>query len=356
MKNIFAGNGDNAKFARAIYKRIVTGKWFTNADVMADFLGLESAKELQYSVSSDPSLYNKLKKSFDGVKKELKKELGDCCIEKTGNNRDQKIRYVGKKRNPLAYLLATAAKDSLEVYYQFCQDSTGFIPQSWLDYFLSETVDLLDLGRKNMQEQQIMESSIDCNLRNIEQLPYIYECIRDKKTLRVEYSAGYTEKRTIIFHPHFLKEFNGRWQIYGYTPDNRDEEPSQGFIVPIDRIISFTEVDVPYQEPEGIDYSTFFNDFVGFSYKDTALQEIVIRIHALYMFNIVDTKPLHRSHRVITPFNSEQGYGDISYIVRPNTEFYGKVLQMGSDLEIISPKEVRDEIAKRITDMNSRYK
>lgn len=355
MNNLFAGNNSVAKFSRAIYKRLISRKWFAYSDIIADYEGLASAKDLGYSVSCHEE-YSELKKAFTAIRKELKKELGDDFIETGGNNRDKKFRYIGKRKNPLLYLLATAAKDSLEVYFQFCQDSSGFIPESWQDYFLSETLDFLDIGRDNMREVQIMESSASRQLKNIELLPYIYECIRDQKVLEISFSAGYSEHRTIIYHPHFLKEFNGRWQIYGYTPDAEDGEPNQGFIISLDRIDSIEELNIPFIEPESIDYTTCFQDIVGFTHvKNVELSDIVIRIYSQYMFNIIDSKPIHKSHKALTPYAPDLGYGEISYTLRPNNEFYGRVLQMGSDLEIISPQEVREEIAKRIADMNNRY-
>lgn len=73
------------------------------------------------------------------------------------------------------------------------------------------------------------------------------------------------------------------------------------------------------------------------------------------MFGLVDTKPIHKSQETILPYDDRIGYGEVSIRVRPNNEFYGRVLQLGHDLEIVSPEVVREEIAKRIKEMYARY-
>ena len=49
-RNIFDGDSFYASFARGTYKRLVSRKWITYADIMADHLGLSSSKELPCNV------------------------------------------------------------------------------------------------------------------------------------------------------------------------------------------------------------------------------------------------------------------------------------------------------------------
>ena len=71
----------------------------------------------------------------------------------------------------------------------------------------------------------------------------------------------------------------------------------------------------------------------------------------------MDTKPLHQSYTVVKPYALyEDGeYAEFSVDVEPNNEFYGRILQMGAGLEIVSPESVRDEIAKRVQDLTDLY-
>ena len=73
------------------------------------------------------------------------------------------------------------------------------------------------------------------------------------------------------------------------------------------------------------------------------------------MFGLVETKPIHHTQRTLNDFDEILGYGEVTMTLRTNNEFFGRILQLGHYLEIISPKEVRDDIALRISKMNKRY-
>lgn len=71
----------------------------------------------------------------------------------------------------------------------------------------------------------------------------------------------------------------------------------------------------------------------------------------------MDTKPLHKSYDVVKPYAQydDGEYAEFSVDVEPNNEFYGRILQMGAGLEIISPDSVRKEIAQRVHDLANLY-
>lgn len=355
-KNIFSGNSKQSKFARIIYKRLVCREWFSYTDIMLEHEGLQPVGILPYSISCyDDKLYRELKKAFMGVRKAIINIIGnDDFIEIDGNNRNKKFRYIGCLDNPLSEMIATIAKDSLEVYYRFCQDSAAFFPSVWLEYFLGDTMNLLNIDKAKYEGLQIVESSADRLLNNIENLPYVYECIRSKIVLEISFQAKYKESITIVFHPHFLKEFNGRWYLVGHAEDKR---PSQGFIIPLDRILRISELsELSYQVPNQIKYPDFFQDIIGTTHNsNNKLVSITVRIYGNYMFGLITTKPIHHTQNIVMDFNDNKGYGEIEMTLCPNNEFFGSVLQMGHNLEIVSPNEVREDIAKRIYSMSARY-
>ena len=50
-----------------------------------------------------------------------------------------------------------------------------------------------------------------------------------------------------------------------------------------------------------------------------------------------------------------QPYAEFSVDVEPNNEFYGRILQMGAGLEVVSPESVRNEIAQRVHNLADLY-
>ena len=200
--NPFDGKEAYAKFVWASYSRFITRGWFSLADIMADHLKLKDSSKLPFLVSKCDK-YGELKKAFSDIVHLLEEKVGKGCIDTEGNNRCKRFRYIGGPDNPLEDLQNASAIKDLRTYAQFCEDSAGFFPRSWLDYFFEDTLDLLKIKRRKKSGEQFIASSIARELTNIEWLPMLYEAIRDKRILKIKYkSVG----EPLVFHPHILKE------------------------------------------------------------------------------------------------------------------------------------------------------
>ena len=361
QQNLFDGDSYKAQFAAITSRRLMSRRWVTDADVMAEFMGLDSAEQLPCGVSKCKHK-GELYKAFPEVCRTLEEKEGKDCIKEEGNKRNKRFCYVGGNDDPLAGLLKAIFRKDLNDYYQFCQDSAGFFPNSWIEHFFDRTLDLFEIKQKKENGRELIGSEMTRLHKNIKWLPFIYECIRDHKVLKVAYHEKYQFATTAIFHPHYLKEFNGRWHIFGSIERN-DSLSSQTIInegqnIPLDRIDEKPTIiyDIEYLFPDKIKYPGYFNDIVGVTLiENEELHDIVVRIHDKYMFGLVETKPIHRSQRTLKDFDDTLGFGEVTMTLRTNNEFFGRILQLGHDLEIISPKEVRDDIARRINKMNMRY-
>lgn len=354
--NIFDGDSYYALFAQVTYKRLMSREWVTYADIMADYLGLKSSKDLSCNVSNCDN-YGELKKAFRDVRKIICEKVGQECIEEDGNNRNKRFRYIGFDKDPLADMRNAKVISDLRQYWQFCQDSAGFFPSSWLEYFFKDSKDLLDIKTKRKKGEQVLSASVDRDLTNIELLPFLYEAIVHKQVLSIAYKPYDKQERTLTFHPHFLKEFNGRWHLLGHA---EGLNPETGYDIAIDRICSRPHelYDKEYKSaPMGF-YEMFFRDIVGFSHSVSgSVQPVYIRAHTHYMFKLTETKKIHESQTLSIPFGEHKDgvYGEFVLNVEVNNEFIGRILQMGDGLEVIAPKEVRDVFKKRISNMAKRY-
>lgn len=365
-KNLFDG-GCKAQFADITYRWLMSRRWVTYADVLAEYLGFNSADDLEYSVSKyyeytkDDDEKRKgireLKKAFPEVCDAIRERVGGNGIVEDGNNRNKRFKYVGENDNPLADMQVAKTIDNLNQYWKFCQDSAGLMPMPWLEYFFKNCHDILAIRKKRQKGEQVISASLDRILTNIEYLPSLYEAITNKIVLEIDYKPFDEEEVTLMFHPHYLKEYNGRWHLFGHA-DGR--EPEFGYNIPLDRIQSKPRerAKVEYVPAPKHFYDEFFKDIVGVSHKNGVQKEhIIIRAHTHNIFKLMDTKPIHQSYTVTKPFAQyEDGeYAEFSVDVEPNNEFYGRILQMGAGLEIVSPKSVRSEITKRVQDLADLY-
>ena len=355
-KNFFDGESYHAIFAQVTYKWLMSRKWVTYADIMADYLGLKSSKELTCNVSNCDN-YGELKKAFRDIRNAIIEKAGDGCFEEEGNNRNKRFRYLGMENDPLVDMRNAKVINNLRQYWKFCQDSAGFFPKSWLEYFFKDCQDLLEMRVRKQKGQQVISASLDRILANIEYLPMLYEAIVNKQVLEIDYKPFGGEQETLTFHPHFLKEYNGRWNLFGHA---EGRYPENGYNVPLDRIQSKPreKAKIEYISALPMFYEQFFKDIVGVSHtNDTTKYDIVIRAHTYYIFKLTETKPIHHSQETITPWGEHEDgtYGEFSIHVEVNNEFIGRILQMGAGLEIMSPDEVREEFKQRVKDLAKLY-
>ena len=298
-----------------------------------------------------------MKKAFPEVCNAIKERVGDNSIVEEGNNKNKRFRYVGKDDNPLADMQVAKTIENLHQYWKFCQDSAGLMPMSWLEYFFKNCHDILAIRKKRQKGEQVISTSLDRILTNIEFLPFLHEAITNKLVLEIDYKPFEEDVVTLTFHPHYLKEYNGRWHLLGHA-DGR--EPEYGYNIALDRIQSKPRerAKVDYVPAPKHFYDDFFKDIVGVTrMKDAQKEHIVIRVRSYYIYRLMDTKPLHLSYAVVRPYAQydDGEYAVFSVDVVPNNELYGRILQMGAGLEVVSPASVRHEIAQRVHDLDGLY-
>lgn len=355
-KNLFDGESYHAMFAQVAYRWLMSRKWVTYADIMADYLGLKSAKDLPCNVSNCDN-YGELKKAFRDIRSTIITIVGEGCFEEEGNNRNRRFRYIGKENDPLSEMRNAKVINNLRQYWKFCQDSAGFFPKSWLEYFFKDCQDLLEMKSRKQKGEQVISASVDRILANIEYLPMLYEAIVNKQVLEIDYKPFGGDLETLIFHPQYLKEYNGRWNLFGHAEGH---SPENGYNIPLDRIQTRPreKSKIEYISALPMFYEQFFKDIVGVSHtKDTTTFDIVLRAHTYYIYKLTETKPIHQSQSIAKPWGDHEDgtYGEFSLEVEVNNEFFGRILQMGAGLEILLPIEVRDLFKQRVKDLAKLY-
>lgn len=353
--NFFKGEGYDRIMANNVYEALLSRKVCRYTDFMEAYLmkPLESNKTL-----SSYDEYPYLKKAVGNVVKEIRRVLGEDAIIENPNPRDKTYQYVGEDPDPLKRILQSIPLGIRE-YIEFCRDSAGFIPEEWLTHFLKGSIVLHDIYWSKDKAQRGVLMSHNNELKNIGLLPVLYEAIKNKQLLRIEYSQFDGINRIVWLSPHFLREFNGRWYVSGYS-GKRGTNP---YNVPLDRITKFESAKGEYREAPLHLYRDWFDDLIGVArYEGATLEDVVIRTHSSYIHGLVMTKRFHHSQEEAKPFGQHPDgtYGEIRMrvLLNPddkNKEFRGKILTFGSELEVISPLTFRQEIAQEVSKLIKSY-
>ena len=356
--NIFAGKGVRTTFINILYDQLMKREYVTLADIMClkrghpkGFYDNNPTRKL-----SGEKYYGDLKKASSEIIKALQSTCPGCIEDNGKTGKGKAFRYIGASDDPLAAERQAIEQKRIEDYVAFCKASAGILPSSWFSAYFENTQLLLDTSREAESGNAIIRSSLEQNLKNIDLLPLFYKAIANHQVLRFSYQRFGQEPFTLTIHPQFLKEYNGRWFVFGEA----DREPFKAYNVPLDRIVGevTTVDDIEYiPAPKGF-YQQFFNNIIGVTHeKDAQVERVVIRTKTEYQHGLLMTKRLHHSQQEALPFgeHSDGTYGEVTLTIEPNRELRGRILMYGEGLEVVQPLSLREQIKETLEEQMSQY-
>ena len=218
----------------------------------------------------------------------------------------------------------------------------GIPTNAWLEEVISNLE--YRFGVKANSENLIAFEQNDM-LKGLEHLTGIIDATINHQTLEIAYQSYWGEKRNIVVYPYYVKQYNGRWFLFGLN-DEKDKIESYA----LDRIESYASGTKPFVENATTDFSSYFDDVIGVSvpYGDVATEEVVLRFSP-QRFPYVLSKPIHSSQRVLSEPNT------VSISVKPNRELSQQILSFIPDVEVLSPEWLRNEIRDKLKDNLQKY-
>ena len=354
-KNIFGGFGLKAQFVNLIYQELMKRDFVSNIDILCIYHKRPQEYYINHSFNSEIG-YGELKKAFLDIRSALKEVDPKCIVDNGKNGKGKAYKYVGESDDPLAEERKAIVQKSIEDYVEFCKNTAGILPPSWFSAFFENTQLLLEANRDAQDGTAHISSGLDQILTNIHLLPVFNKAITNKQVLRFSYQPFGHEPFELTFHPQFLKEYNGRWFVFG----DADREPYQAYNVPLDRIVGeISEVDdVEYIPAEKGFYQNFFKNIIGVTHeKGAQVEQVVIRTKTEYQHGLLLTKPLHHSQKETLHFSEHEDgcYGEVTLTIEPNRELRGKILAYGQYLEVIQPISLREQIKDAIREQTEAY-
>ena len=355
-KNIFAGGSVRASFVKIIYEELIKREFVSYTDVLSKFLD-NNKIDFNKQILNTGKGYGQLRKAFPEVIQVLETVCPGCIEDNGKKGKGKAFKYIGDNDDPLSEERKAVVQKSVEDYVAFCKASAGIMPASWFSSFFENTQLLLDTNRESKDGEVCICSGLEQNLTNIDLLPVFYKAIANKQVLQFDYQPFGQEPFTLTFHPQFLKEYNGRWFVFG----NADREPYQAYNVPLDRIIgeiSFVK-GIEYIPAEKGFYQQYFKNIIGVTHEEEAkVEQVVIRTKSEYQHGLLLTKPLHHSQKETLPFGEHDGqwYGEVVLTIEPNRELRGKILMYGESLEVIEPLVLREQLRTTISMQMEQYK
>ncbi len=231
---------------------------------------------------------------------------------------------------------------SLGYYLENAEDIEGEGMRRWmlsslsLNNLLNESADMHD----NILFESVPSSE--------KYLSAIIEAIRDRKVLHIEYQ-GFRSAGPSRFdaEPYCLRQFKQRWYMVAKTAAS--DTP---WIYALDRIVSLERTERGYDIPDGFTAAGYFRNLYG-ACTDNGAPAVSIRIRVKKsQVQYFKTLKLHHSQELVS---EDENGAEFTYKIVPTYDFKQELLSKMSNVEVLSPQWLRDEMAGIIKDMLSNY-
>jgi predicted DNA-binding transcriptional regulator YafY len=236
---------------------------------------------------------------------------------------------------------------SLAVGKEVLKNLQGFPLAKDLEKIVASLEHQIDSSRPENYPLLIFDSP--AGLKNIGLLQDLFECIREETVLKIQYqhfkADAPSEK---IIHPYFLKQYNQRWFLFGFDSVNNRLDNS-----PLDRIVGFRPVSLPFIPNTRYRPDEYFRDVIGVTRREGEEPEEVIFRVCRERAKYVLTKPLLSSQKV----NKYLDNGDIEFSVCVviNLELVSLILSFGKDVIVQQPQRLRGLIYQELMSACKNY-
>ena len=233
---------------------------------------------------------------------------------------------------------------SLEAASRYLQDSVKN-DREIIDEDFNAVISNLEyrLGVKSDPQNLIFFEQND-RLQGLKYLSDLIDKTIGHVTIDVFYCTYTGSEHLMTIHPYFLKQYNGRWFLFGLN-----EKYNNISNLALDRIIRYRRSDIPFKKNDVIDVNSYFNDIVGVTIpkQDKEIESIRIRFSER-RFPYVVSKPIHHSQIVVDS-------NTVEIKVKQTKELDQQIFSYIPDAVVLSPEWYRNYIREKIEDSLKKY-
>ncbi|MBC7861619.1 MAG: WYL domain-containing protein [Bacteroidia bacterium] len=149
-----------------------------------------------------------------------------------------------------------------------------------------------------------------------------------------------TEKEYLV-EPYILKEYDGRWYVWGKIDAKKGPAEETFRTFGLDRILKTEITGKKFERDKKIDPEEIFAYNLGVIYAAGDPKEITLSFSPM-MGKYIKALPIHTSQKIITDDSKEF---TIQLFLRINHELKKVILSYGPDVKVLGPKVLATEIS-----------
>lgn len=187
----------------------------------------------------------------------------------------------------------------------------------------------------------------------------LFTAISQQQVITLTYKAfNRTSATKYILHPYLLKEYNRRWYLLALSDDTHEIK-----VFALDRIVNIDICNKNYFVSDE-DILEYFDDIVGVAnYTEEEVLEILFWVSDKDV-QYIRTRPIHASqiffhsakeNKLRQLYPQLEGGAFFSINCKKNYELIQELTSYGSNLVVLSPQYIVDEVINYIDNMNEKY-
>ncbi len=237
------------------------------------------------------------------------------------------------------------SSEELRVLKDVAQLLNGFGNFKQVEDF-QEIIQRLTLGRSEgiLSDNEIVFHHHPPFLQGEEWINPLFSFCDLEVPIELDYKPFAKDAFRLQMSPYFLKEYNGRWFVFGW-----DHDKSRVATLAVDRIESLKKSGgaIKYDARLAPILKKKLAQIIGVSLDiEAEPQEVIIKLspaRAPYLF----TKPLHTSQQMLS--EDAEGACVFSLQVIPNKELTTILLSFGPDLQVLAPDWLKEDLISKLT-------
>ena len=165
----------------------------------------------------------------------------------------------------------------------------------------------------------------------------LIEAMRDGLAVELQYKSFWRQDEYVVeVEPYLVKIFRQRWYLLA-----RNVGRDTLRIYALDRIQELRQTEKTFSMPKTFSLEDYFYNSFGIISQDSCPPEFVdLKVYGTQR-KYFRTLPLHHSQEEIE--NADE-YSVFRYYLSPTYDFVQEILSHGCEVEVLSPKHVRDEV------------
>ncbi len=178
-------------------------------------------------------------------------------------------------------------------------------------------------------------------------LPPILNAIKEKKIITFDYTSFVSEKtkkRKVL--PLLLKEYRNRWYLISYSLSKQ-----KIITFGLDRMSNLIVTDDYFFDDIKFNPDNYFKHSIGITSFDDNPKKVVFKIDKIGS-KYIETQPIHSSQKLIKKGKKRNTY-QIKVLL--SEELKRLFLSYGNQIEIIEPKELREQLKIEIIELAELY-